>query len=92
MRPFTIVIAAALTLFGEGSALADCQSSDQVMPIGAVSGDPENDTFGLACTAAHVEQTALIAAAPRLQTMQVGISTGEAEKDTFGFVQATGPQ
>jgi hypothetical protein len=93
MRSFTIMIAAAgMTLIGEGSALADCRSLDPVMPVGAFSGDPEKDTFGLACTGVDMKQPGAIAMTPRMQVMLVGTSTGEADKDSFGFVLVTEAQ
>lgn len=89
MQTFTTTIAAAaLILTGAGSARANCPSPREPMQVGAVSRNPEKDTFGSACTVGTAEQTGSIAAQPRPQVMQIGTRTGEAEKDTFGYGRA----
>ena len=92
MRTFTTILAATtLVLTAAGPALAGCGSA-QVVQVGAISGDPEKDTFGLMCGTADVEQTSPTASSLRREILPVGASTGEAEKDTLGYVQTASAQ
>ena len=87
----TILAATALVLVAAGPALAGCGST-QVHQVGAISGDPEKDTFGLMCNTSYGERTGSIASRSRGELLQVGMSTGEAEKDTLGNVQTASAQ
>ncbi len=92
MRTITIILAAtALFLTAAGPALAGCGSIETVQ-VGALSGDPEKDTFGLMCRHADVERTSSVASSARREILQVGVSTGEAEKDTLGYLQTAAAQ
>lgn len=92
MRTITTVLAAtALVLTAAGPALAGCGAA-QIVQVGALSGDPEKDTFGLLCGTADVEQTGSTSSTPRGEILLIGASTGEAEKDTLGYLQAASAQ
>jgi hypothetical protein len=65
--------------------------SDKPVQAGLVSGDPEEDSFGLVCPR-YIEQPGSITAAVRAQVVQVGMITGDPEKHSFGYVQAANAQ
>jgi len=83
----TTLTATALLLTTAGAVLADCRAGDAV-PVGAVSGDMEKDTFGLVCDALAVEQTGSVTSASPRTAMPVGAVMGEPEKDTLGYALA----
>ncbi len=92
MRTVTTILAAtALALMTAGPALASC-GAGQITQVGALSGDPEKDTFGLLCGTTDVEQTASITSMPRGEILPVGASTGDTEKDTLGYLQPASAQ
>jgi hypothetical protein len=92
MRPITIILAAtAFVLTAAGPTLAGCGAT-QMAQVGAPSGDPEKDTFGLLCGTTDVEQTGSVSRMPRGEILSVGASTGETEKDTLGYLQAASAQ
>jgi hypothetical protein len=89
MRTFTTSSAAVvMLLIGAVPAFAACSP----IQVGALSGDPERDTFGLLCETKKVDRTDSVSSATRGQILQIGVSTGEAEKDTFGYVQLASAQ
>ncbi len=89
MRTFTTSSAAVVMLLvGAVPAFAACGP----IQVGALSGDPETDTFGLLCEAKGVDRTDTVSNAPRGQILQIGVSTGEAEKETFGYMQPASAQ
>jgi hypothetical protein len=91
MRAIITIVISAATILSVGPALAACGSSDKPMQVGLVSGDPEKDSFGLACSR-DIEQTGSITAAVKAQVVQVGMITGDPERDSFGYVQAASAQ
>ncbi len=90
-KSITILAATALALVATTPALAGCGAA-QIVQVGALSGDPEKDTFGLMCGLTDVEQTSSIARSARGEILQVGVSTGEAEKDSVGYLQTASAQ
>jgi hypothetical protein len=91
MRAIITIVISAATMVGVSPALADCGSSDKPVQVGFVSGNPEQDTFGLLCSR-DIEQTGSITGAITARVMQVGTSTGDPEKDSFGYAQTASAQ
>lgn len=87
--PFITLAATALTLAAASPVAAGCAAGPAVT-AGAVSGEAEKDTVGLACGTFEVARTGSIVRAPSGDLAQVGPSTGEAEKDTVGYVRKAG--
>jgi len=86
MRSFMMAFAAAtLVLVGINPALARCDSSDQRIQVGSVTGDAEKDTFGLDCAGRDIEHTGSVALAARGKMGQIGLRMGDPEKDTWGY-------
>ena len=84
----SIIAGSALLLVGPAPASAGCGSTG-VTQMGALTGDPEKDTFGLDCTARDVDRTGSV---PRHAGLPIGASTGDAEKDTLGYGVTAGAE
>ncbi len=91
MHTFTLMLTTiVLVLTAPGPALARCNTA-QITQVGAASGDPEKDTFGLRCASADLEGSNPAGIAPG-ELQEVGASTGESEKDTLGYAHTIGAQ
>ena len=89
--PATMVATAALFLCGGYPAIASCGPAQQLVQMGAATGEPEKDTFGLICSSDDVEQPISIFGRSRARATMIGISTGDAEKDTFAYRMVGSP-
>jgi len=86
MRSFIRTIASASSLLmGVSPGLATCNSSNQPMQVGAVTGDSEKDSFGVDCAGFEVAQTGSISGAAPAQITEIGPRFADPEKQTFGY-------
>ena len=71
-------------------ALAQCGST-QVVQVGRMSGNTEQDTFGLLCGPSGVGRT-YVTSSPFNEIQQIGAAWGESEKDTLGYLHTAAAQ
>ena len=71
-------------------ALAQCNST-QVVQVGRMSGNTEQDTFGLLCGPSGVGRR-YVTSSPYNEIHQIGAASGESEKDTLGYLHTAAAQ
>lgn len=71
-------------------ALAQCKST-QVVQVGRMSGNTEQDTFGLLCGPSVVGRR-YVTSSPFNEIHQMGAASGESEKDTLGYLHTAAAQ